>query len=123
MMDPGQEPTADDLREFSRQARDAGRGSRNQLGTTEIADAPLKRDEPEDLMTAFEALLLADEELKAHSEALVATSNELDRERRKFRELFEFAPDAYLITDLYGTIREANVAAGRLLGLEPKFLV
>lgn len=123
MMDPGQEPTADDLREFSRQARDAGRGSRNQLGTTEIADAPLKRDEPEDLMTAFEALRLADEELKAHSEALAATSNELDRERRKFRELFEFAPDAYLITDLYGTIREANVAAGRLLGLEPKFLV
>ena len=123
MMDPGQEPTADDLREFSRQARDAGRGSRNQLGTTEIADAPLKRDEPEDLMTAFEALRLADEELKAHSEALAATSNELDRERRKFRELFEFAPDAYLITDLYGTIREANVAAGRLLGLDPKFLV
>jgi PAS domain S-box-containing protein len=123
MMDPGPQPTADDLREFSRQARDAGRSPGNQLGTTEIADAPLKRDEQEDLISAFEALRLADEELRAHSEALAATSNELDRERRKFRELFEFAPDAYLITDLYGTIRDANVAAGRMLGLDPKFLV
>jgi PAS domain S-box-containing protein len=123
MMDPGPKPTADDLREFSRQVRDAGRSPRNQLATTEIADAPLKRDESEDLISAFEDLRLEDEELRAQSEALAAARNELDRERRKFRELFDFAPDAYLITDLYGTIREANVAAGRLLGVEPKFLV
>jgi len=123
MMDPGQEPTADDLREFSRQARDAGRSPRNQLATTEIADAPLKRDEHEDLISALEELRLADEELRAQSEALAASSHELDRERRKFRELFDFAPDAYITTDLYGTIREANVAAGRLLGVDPKFLV
>src|SRR6267143_5097112 len=123
MMDPRPQPTADDLREFSRQARDARRSPRNQVATTEIADAPLRRDEREDLISAFEELRLADEELRAESEALAATSNELDRERRKFRELFEFAPDAYFVTDLHGTIREANVAAGRLLGLDPKFLV
>jgi len=123
MMDPGPQPTADDLREFSRQARDARRSPRNQVATTEIADAPLRRDEREDLISAFEELRLADEELRAESEALAVTSDELDRERRKFRELFEFAPDAYFVTDLYGTIREANVAAGRLLGLDPKILV
>src|SRR5882762_10886012 len=123
MMDPGPQPTADDLREFSRQARDARRSPRNQVATTEIADAPLRRDEREDLISAFEELRLADEELRAESEALAATSNELDRERRKFRELFEFAPDAYFVTDLHGAIREANIAAGRLLGLDPKFLV
>jgi PAS domain S-box-containing protein len=122
MMDPGPQPIADDVREVSRQSRDAGRSPRNQLATTEIADAPLKRDEREDLESAFEDLRLADEELRAQSEALAASSNELERERRKFRELFDFAPDAYLITDLYGTIREANVAAGRLLGLDPKYL-
>jgi len=73
---------------------------RNQLGTTEVADAPLRRDEREELISAFEELRLADEELRAQSEAFAATSNELDRERRKFRELFEFAPDAYLITPI-----------------------
>jgi PAS domain S-box-containing protein len=123
MMDPGQEPTADDLREFSRKARDAGRSPRNQLATTEIADAPVRRDEREDLISALEELRLADEELRAQSEALAASSDSLDRERRKFRELFDLAPDAYVTTDLYGTIREANVAAGRLLGVEPRFLV
>jgi PAS domain S-box-containing protein len=122
MMDPGPQPTADDLRESSRKTRDAGRSPKNQPATAEIADAPLRRDDREDFVSAFEELRLADEELRAQSEALAASSDELDRERRKFRELFDFAPDAYLITDLYGTIREANVAAGRLLGLEPKFL-
>jgi len=39
-----------------------------------------------------------------------------------YRELFDFAPDAYLITDLHGTIREGNIAAGKLLGVEPRFL-
>jgi PAS domain S-box-containing protein len=123
MMDPGPQPTADDLRDVSRQARDAGSSPRNQPATTELADAPQRRDEREDLISAFEELRLADEKLRAKSEALAEASNELDRERRKFRELFDLAPDAYLITDLYGTIREANVAAGRLLGVEAKFLV
>src|SRR2546423_3379137 len=38
------------------------------------------------------------------------------------REFRDFAPNAYRITDLHGTIREVNVAAGKLLGVEPKFL-
>jgi PAS domain S-box-containing protein len=123
MMDPGPQPTADDLRDFSRKSRDSGKGRGNQLATAEIADLPLKRDEREELISALEELRLADEELRAQSEALAASSDELDRERRKFRELFDLAPDAYVTTDLYGTIREANVAAGRLLGVEPKSLV
>jgi PAS domain S-box-containing protein len=123
MMDPGPQPTADDLREFSRQARDPRNGLGNQLATAEIADAPVRRNEREDLLSALEELRLADEELRMQSEALAGTSAELDRERRRFRELFDFAPDAYLTTDLYGTIREANVAAGRLLGIDPRFLV
>jgi len=47
----------------------------------------------------------------------------IDRERMRYRELFDFAPDAYLVTDANGTIREANLAAGQLLGVERKFLV
>jgi PAS domain S-box-containing protein len=47
----------------------------------------------------------------------------IDRERLRYRELFDLAPDAYLVTDVHGTIREANLAAGELLGVERKFLV
>jgi PAS domain S-box-containing protein len=58
-----------------------------------------------------------------HSEALAASRDALDEERTRLREMFDFAPDAYLITDLYGTIRDANIAASRLLGVDAKGLV
>jgi PAS domain S-box-containing protein len=43
-------------------------------------------------------------------------------ERQRYQELFEFAPDAYLVTDTLGVIREANRAAGLLLNVEPRYL-
>src|SRR2546423_147901 len=46
----------------------------------------------------------------------------IDRERMRYRELFDLAPDAYLVTDVNGTIREANLAAGQLLGVERNFV-
>jgi PAS domain S-box-containing protein len=62
------------------------------------------------------------EESRAQNEELGANRQEVDRERRQYRELFDFAPDAYLVTDVYGTIRDANIASGRLLGVEARFL-
>jgi len=53
---------------------------------------------------------------------LVASRDPIDRERQKYFELFEFAPDANLITDAQGVIREANVAATQLLGVQAQFL-
>jgi PAS domain S-box-containing protein len=41
---------------------------------------------------------------------------------RRYRELFEHAPTAYLVTDATGTIREANRLAGRLLGVSSRSL-
>ncbi len=63
-----------------------------------------------------------DEELHAQTEELTASRNAIDLERQRYRELFNSAPDPYLITDLHGNIREANVAAGKLLGVESRFL-
>ena len=56
-------------------------------------------------------------------DAELRSENRLADVEIKYRELFDFAPEAYLTTDLYGTIRDANIAAGRLLGAEPKYLV
>jgi PAS domain S-box-containing protein len=39
----------------------------------------------------------------------------LVHENRRYAELFEYSPDAYLVTDAGGSIREANRAALELL--------
>lgn len=65
----------------------------------------------EELFSALEELSIAEEELRQQNEMLIAAQSEIEAERQRYQELFEFAPDAYLITDLYGIIREANRVA------------
>jgi PAS domain S-box-containing protein len=103
--------------------RDAEQSPQDRPADVEIADAPRKKNDREELLATIEELRLTEEELRIRSEALTASRNALAEERVKYRELFDFAPEAYLTTDLYGTIRDANVAAGKLLGAEPKSLV
>lgn len=64
----------------------------------------------------------AEEELRAQNEQLIGSKQLIDRERLRYRELFDFAPDAYLVTDAQGNIRDANIAAERLFGVERKSL-
>jgi PAS domain S-box-containing protein len=72
----------------------------------------------EDLHVAFEELEVSHEELRAQADSLLEVSTALERERQRYQELFEFAPDGYLITDLDGAIREANNAAARLFDVD-----
>ena len=51
------------------------------------------------------------------NEELAAAQLGLDSERKRYRELFDHAPDAYVVTDAKGTIREANQAASELFQL------
>src|SRR4051794_18966823 len=67
------------------------------------------------LGTALEKLGGAVDELEGRDDRLEALFEAHSDERRRGCELFEFAPDAYILTDLYGTIREANLAACTLL--------
>jgi len=46
----------------------------------------------------------------------------LETERQRYLELFNFAPDGYLVTDVDGVIQEANLAAGMLLGVAVEHL-
>jgi PAS domain S-box-containing protein len=80
-------------------------------------------DRHEALMSAFEELSVAEEELRAQQENLVETSNLLEIQRNRYHTLFDFAPDPYLVTDGLGTIEEANAAASELFGLPGKMLV
>jgi PAS domain S-box-containing protein len=77
----------------------------------------------EELKTALEELHVAEEELRQQNEDLVEARGALESERQRYLDLFEFAPDGYLVTDAAGTIREANRAAAELLGVSHIHLV
>ncbi|MFN6530990.1 EAL domain-containing protein [Nostoc sp. ChiSLP03a] len=72
---------------------------------------------------AFEELNTAMEELLTASEELKVTRAAVEKERQRYQDLFEFAPDGYLVTDTNGIILEANHVAATLLGVQQKYLV
>ena len=73
--------------------------------------------------TAIEALRVAIEKLHQQHNELVSTRQALETERQRYQELFDWVPDGYLVTDAYGTIREANRAAALLLNVSPQALI
>ena len=77
----------------------------------------------EDLRTALEELSVALEELNQQNCELTVTRRDLEAERRRYRELFDHAPDGYLITDTNGLIQEANEMAATLFGTAKHVLV
>jgi PAS domain S-box-containing protein len=80
-------------------------------------------DEPSaDLTEAVEELSVALEELQAANEQLFHSHADAASERWRYQELFEFAPDGYLVTDLHGVIQEGNRAAAALLHISPQRL-
>ena len=76
----------------------------------------------DELLVAMEELRAAEEEMRRHNERLVESHHTVLEERGRYQQLFQFAPDAYLLTDLHGIVREANRSAARLLGAEPRFM-
>lgn len=70
-----------------------------------------------ELSSALEELKVAEEELASQNEELADANAEAEHERHRYRELFLSAPFGQLVTDLKGTIGEANRAAADLLGM------
>jgi PAS domain S-box-containing protein len=76
----------------------------------------------EDLLVAAEELRVSEEELRQQNQSLEEAHDALAEQRRRYHELFDFAPDAYFFTDLSGVIQEANLSASRLLRIDPRFI-
>ena len=77
----------------------------------------------EDFARALEALHVSEEELRVQGEELTTTQGLLEQERQRYQDLFEYAPDAYLVTDPRGHVQEANRAAGALLRMPRKYML
>jgi PAS domain S-box-containing protein len=91
------------------------------------ADVELKSDlllpiAFKELGTVSEELQVAAQELIQKNEELASTRNQVEVERQRYQELFDFMPLPYLVTDEQGKILEANRAAAKLLNIEQRFL-
>jgi PAS domain S-box-containing protein len=71
----------------------------------------------EEMGAALEELHVVEEELLTQNEAILEANEALAGQLRRYQDLFEFAPDGYLETDMVGKIREANQAAVTLFNL------
>src|SRR3954468_16905898 len=71
------------------------------------------------LGTAIERLRSVEAELQARAAQLEGAR----AEARRYRELFDFAADGYLVTDADGVVVAANREIASLLGLAPSELV
>ncbi|MBD2439026.1 helix-turn-helix domain-containing protein [Nostoc sp. FACHB-110] len=77
----------------------------------------------QELYNNSKILQLAAEELYQQNEELIRTQNLLESERQYYLELFEFAPDGYLVTNTAGVIEDANATITKLLNISKQFLV
>ncbi|MCP6762311.1 MAG: response regulator [Fischerella sp. CENA71] len=84
----------------------------------------------EELAVSFENLQLLEEQRQANLELMQVIQEELLQqnerlavERQDYYELFNFAPDAYLLTNAKGIILKANRAAATLFNVLQDFLI
>lgn len=85
-------------------------------------DPNVLREALEEMRLQHEELVVAEEELRAQLDELGRMGLRLEAERERYADLFERAPDAYLVTDRFGVIRDANAAAVQLFCLEIRYL-
>ena len=92
--------------------------SREQVGALyERSVESTEREQHAQLLAALQDLSTAEEELRAQHEAIVETQRELEMQRRRYRTLFESAPDPYFVSDEHGIIEDANNALAEMLGV------
>ena len=86
-------------------------------------EASIASEAIEELSTSLEELHVASDELSRQNTQLAAAQLAVQAERQRYQDLFDFAPDGYLVTDTNGVIREANKAAADLLHVSRERLV
>ncbi len=71
---------------------------------------------------ALAKLQVAEKELCQQNEEIANVCEAVEIERQRYQSLLEFAPEAYLVTDKTGIIREANRTAATVFNIPQRFL-
>ncbi len=79
-------------------------------------------DVDQNLPTDLTRLYLTIEDLRRQNAEWMALCQELEDDRRRYREVFDLALDGYVLTDLDGVILDANHTAAALLGMRQESL-
>ena len=65
---------------------------------------------------ALEELSACQEALRQQYDRLTSALQTAENERQRYQDLFDFAPEGYVVTDTMGVVRQANKTATALLG-------
>jgi PAS domain S-box-containing protein len=91
---------------------------------TQAPGNPQQLDEAlHQLYLVLEELHSAEEEIHHQNQKLLSMQQQLLAERQRYQELFDMAPDGYLVTDHLGLIQEANYAIASMLHTPQQFLL
>lgn len=77
----------------------------------------------EDVLKLVEELQIHQVELEMQNEELRSMQWELEQSRKKYSDLYDFAPTGYFTINEEGRIVEANLTAAKQLGVERSFLI
>jgi PAS domain S-box-containing protein len=87
------------------------------------SNAQKREQSNRELAAAMEQLNSHQEELRRQNIRMLEAQSTVELERQRYQELFDFAPDGYLVTHENGIIRKANHAAAAMLRVEQESLL
>lgn len=77
----------------------------------------------EELQLMMIELEAVQDEISQQNEELIFARETAETERQRYQDLFNFAPDGYIVTNARGLIQEANQAIADLIGIDASFLI
>ena len=97
--------------------------SRQAMETLKSNRSSMEKMPVEDVRKLVEELQVHQVELEMQNDELRSMQCELEQSRKKYSDLYDFAPVGYLTLSEEGRIVEANLTAARQLGVERSILI
>ncbi len=93
------------------------------LANVSLEDRAFLAEVVQEISSNLEEVNVLGEELKSQNDELLSTRQAMEKQRQRYQDLFQMAPDGYLVTDPKGNIEEANCAAATMLGVDAASLI